>query len=325
MKPMQAFWIFVLTSVLSASALAATAGEHLLLKNDLVLRDLAFDGSVWRTVRFARADGTDAVATDSDEFHVLNLDDSEVTLNDFIADGEPARERSSGEELITISYKPGDDRKLPVNAPQRITMRYSLRANEPCLRKTITLLMRQDQAIDRLEVERFSINQPAARGGRGEPVFVNNTWFFGVEFPAAHARHTDGNTPVADSGPYDLFGNHSRIDLERRDVDRHPRAGLIRLLHFPGQAKQSTSAGQWTITSKTAVAGVGKPGDSLELTFQDYLTTIRRPVRSFVHYNNWFDAEGKRLSSEKPGESLLPAVQAAPGTVRRQCRRHRAR
>src|SRR5439155_11988071 len=108
----------------------------------------------------------------------------------------------------------------------------------------------------------------ATRGGRGEPVFVNNLWFFGVEYPAAYSRHTDGNTPEAHSGSYDLFGNYSRIGLEGHDVDKHPRQGLIRLMHFPGYAR--SDGGEWTITSKTAVAGVGKPGDSIELAFEDY-------------------------------------------------------
>src|SRR5215218_1273502 len=155
--------------------------------------------------------------------------------------------------------------------------------------------MKEGQAIDRLEVERFSAESQASRGGRGEPVFVGNKWFFGVEYPAFYSRHTDGNTPVAYSGPYDRLGNYSFIDLEGHDIDPHPRPGLIRLMHFPGYAKKQ-SDGSWGIISKTAVSGVGRQGETVELAFLDYLNTIRRPVRSFIHYNNWYDREGKRLT-----------------------------
>jgi len=277
----------------ASSSQAAVEGNRLTVRNDQVLRELEYDGHVWRTVRFARADGSDALAVKSDEFDVRFLDDSEVTLDDYQAAGEPTT-TAGAQRQLTIHYAPRPGITLPAQAPKAVTIVYTL-GDEPYLRKTVTLEMKEGDAIDRLEVERFSTDAPEERGGRGEPVFVNKTWFFGAEYPAAYSRHTDGNTPKAGTGPYDKFGNYSFIDLQGRDIDAHPRPGLIRLMHFPGNAKRLNDS-TWGIVGKTAVAGVGRKGETMELAFLDYLNTIRRPVRSFLHYNNYMDKDGADLS-----------------------------
>jgi len=46
------------------------------------------------------------------------------------------------------------------------------------------------------------------------------------------------------------------------------------------------------------VIGVGKAGVSGELVFKDYLDSIKRPTRSFIHYNNWYSPDGKTLTPE---------------------------
>jgi hypothetical protein len=66
-------------------------------------------------------------------------------------------------------------------------------------------------------------------------------------------------------------------------------------MHFPGSARKLPD-GSWGIISKTAVSGVREPKLSMELSFYDYLATIRRPIRSFLHYNNWYDGTGKSLT-----------------------------
>src|SRR5690242_14367557 len=86
-------------------ATAAARGDHLVLKNRLVLRDFVFDGHVWRTDRFARADGSDSLATQSDEMEILNLDDSRVTLDDYVADGDVIieRDKAGEQQALTMS------------------------------------------------------------------------------------------------------------------------------------------------------------------------------------------------------------------------------
>src|SRR5690606_27351521 len=142
---------------------------------------------------------------------------------------------------------------------------------------------------------RFSVPGTAARGGRGEPVFVGDQWFFGLEYPAGHSRHTDGNSPEADQHHFELVGNYSFVDLEGHDLDTNPRPGLLRIFHFPGDAVAHESG--WRITSKSSVAGGGLEA-SAQFQFNQYLTAIQKPARTFTHYNNWFDPAGKSLKGD---------------------------
>ena len=43
---------------------------------------------------------------------------------------------------------------------------------------------------------------------------------------------------------------------------------------------------------------IGRPGQPIELAFADYLATVAKPARSFLHYNNWFDGAGKDLRGD---------------------------
>src|SRR5579884_1122087 len=68
-----------LAAILAAAgvARAANPGDVVTLHNAFISRELTFDGHVWRTTRFARADNTDAVPVQSDEFHILFPDNTE--------------------------------------------------------------------------------------------------------------------------------------------------------------------------------------------------------------------------------------------------------
>lgn len=285
-----------------ALCLAAPAATTIALDNGLVRRELAFDGQVWRTVAFARSSGADRLAVRSDELHVLLFDDATLTLDDFVALEAPTMERDAREVAVVVRYRRRVGARYPASAPTGLTLRYFARPGEPYLRKRVVLDMPAEAEVDRLEVERFTTEAAAERGGRGEPVFLGERWFVGVEYPAAHARHTDGNTPRAGGRRYDEVGNYSHIALDGRDVERPGRPGLVRLMHFPGRARQGED-GSWTIAGKTAVAGVGG-GAPMELVFGDYLDTIRRRPRSFLNYNNWFDREAKALKNGRMVEVL---------------------
>ena len=199
-----------LAMVLVMSGAAAAAKEtQLSLRNDHVLRELRFDGKVWRTTRLARGDGTDEIRVQSDEFHIRFMDDAFLTLDHYQAVGKPMVSKGMVQS-ITIMYKPRQGLKLPDQAPREITIVYTL-ANEPDLRKTVTLHMKKGQAIYRSEVERFTTTARQSRGGRGEPVYLNDKWFVGAEFPACYTRHTDGNTPKAYSGKFDKKVRFSQL------------------------------------------------------------------------------------------------------------------
>jgi len=166
--------------------------------------------------------------------------------------------------------------------------------DEPYLRKQVILDTEPGRAVDRLQVERFTCRSDMRRGGRGEPVFLDDIWFAGLEYPASYIRFGK-NFEYRD---YKLR-NPSKIDLRGRDAELGDTPdGLVTMAHFPGYARTDGSAGA-SIKSKTSVFGTGKRGDTIELAFLDYLQTIRRGApRNYLHHNNWYDLSGKNLSVE---------------------------
>ncbi|WP_035615885.1 hypothetical protein [Haloferula sp. BvORR071] len=185
--------------------------------------------------------------------------------------------------------------KPPEGAPSTVTVSFKA-TGMSWIRKELLLEFPAAATVDRLEVERFTTEGKASRGGRGEPVFVGDRWFFGLEYPAGQSRHTDGNQPLPDAHRFEKVGNYSFVDLEGRDREAKPRAGLLRLFHFPGFAKEE--GGHYVIRSKSAVAGLIAAGDTVENCFGRYLASIAKPDRSFTHYNNWFDPAGKSLKGD---------------------------
>ena len=248
-------------AVFASTAVAAEpATDRIVLENSQVCRVLELDDGVWRTVRLARADGSDALEVRSQEFLIRLLDGSELTAADYRASGRPGVCKEHEEQVATVRYVPR--RELGPQAPTEIVVGYRL-ANEPYLRKCLQLTLSPGSAVDRLEVERFHTQEPCKQGGRGEPVFIGGSWFVGLEYPGSETEHADG---------------------------------LVTLAHFPGSAHLDENTGRWVIQSKVAVAGVGRRGDPIELAFSDYLDTIRRPSRILLHYNSWYDFRENELT-----------------------------
>ena len=232
-----------------------TRAEEIALENRSVRRVLAEQDGVWRTVQFARADGTDRLAVESDEFLIRLMDGTEQTAADYRSVGRPEERVAEGVRTLTIRYAP---RTAGGGGVANVEVEYRL-ADEPYLRKSIRLTFAGDApnaAVDRLEIERFRTDTPGARGGRGEPVFLGAAWFAGLEYPG------------------------SETGIEKRQVT---------LAHFPGSARRAAAGDAAVVQGKTAVVGTGVKGDPLELAFGDYLQTIRRPSRVMLHYNSWYD------------------------------------
>lgn len=237
---------------------AAGAGDSIVLENGSVRRVLQKDHDTWRTASVSRADGSDLLKFVSDEFCIRLMDGKELTVADFKA-AAPAVTKDGATQRVMIEYTPA--KELPAGAPKSVVVEYTL-SGEPYLRKSLTLIMPENGAVDRLDVERFKVEQPCTRGGRGEPVFIGETWFTGLEYPGAQTSCEEG---------------------------------LVKLAHFPGLSRKQAD-GSWTIRSHASVLGVGAKEDPLELAFSDYVDTIRRPSRNLLHYNSWYDLQGKKIT-----------------------------
>lgn len=274
--------------------------QQIVLKNEFVERVLQFDGQVWRSTRFSNIKGDKSLIVKSDEVNILPLNSNKTYgIGDFKVNGKPSVYKNGDTSFISFNYQPLSAIKGKEGVPDKMIIKYFLLKSEPYIRKIITLNYSKPATVDRLEAERFITTKSATGGGRGEPVFVNKEWFFGLEYPAVYTRHTNGNTPKNYGRGYDTIGNYSRIDLEGRDIEPKSQNGLIRLMHFPGHAKQSNSG--FNIISKTAVAGVAEQNETTQVAFMKYVATIWKAPRSFLHFNNWFEPEAKDLK----GDGLL--------------------
>lgn len=270
--------------------------QELVIRNDQIQRVLSFDGQVWRTVRFADASGKITLSTRSDEFHILPMQANEgFTISDFMADGQPVSSRSADTSFVRIAYRPKPVIAGKPAVPAKLLVTYFAIQGQPHIRKILVLEYPRPTTVDRLEVERFTVKSPATGGGRGEPVFIGDKWFTGLEYPGGYSRHTDGNTPADYARHYEKVGNYSFINLEGRDNEPAAQAGLVRLMHFPGYAAAYDSV-RFSIQSKTAVCGFAGAGSSVRQAFMQYLSTVWKAPRSFLHYNNWFEPRAKDLS-----------------------------
>ncbi|WP_183576523.1 hypothetical protein HDF18_21540 [Mucilaginibacter sp. X5P1] len=271
--------------------------QQIILKNDLVQRTLAFDGKVWRTVRFSNVKGDKTLNVKSEEVNILPMNsDKTYSISDFQVVGKPATFTRRDTDFLSIRYIPIVEVKELDAVPDSIRINYFVVNGQPFMRKNISLFYNKEATVDRLETERFTVDEPATGGGRGEPVFVNDQWFFGLEYPAGYTRHTDGNTPKADGRYYEKVGNYSYVNLEGRDIEPNGQKGMIRLMHFPGYAVLNNN--NYRIISKTAVAGVALADESGHEAFMRYIATLWKAPRSFLHFNNWFEPQAKDLSGD---------------------------
>lgn len=275
--------------------------QQLTIQNNRMQRILSFDGEVWRTTGFASKDKHIYLPVKSDEVNILPMDSAEgLSIRDFQTIGQPKIFTKNDSSFLIIRYKPLSIVKQNPVAPQQMIVTYYTAESDDFIRKKISLIYERPATVDRLETERFIIKGKETGGGRGQPVFVNDQWFFGLEYPAGYSRCTDGNMPHSYTRHFEKVGNYSFIDLQGRDAEPDAAPGMLRLMHFPGYAKQ-TANGNYTIESKIAVEGFAAGRQSITQAFMQYLSTIWKVPRSFLHYNNWFDADAKDLS----GDALL--------------------
>ena len=287
----------ILIAILLCASMMAPA-QNLIIKNDKIQRVLSYDGSVWRTTKFTDQAGRITMNVKSEEFHILPMGSTQgFSIGDFTISDKPKSYTSGDTSFLQIGYVPKPGIKGKPAVPSKVNIIYFAIKGQSHLRKTITLQFSEPATVDRLEVERFTVSESARGGGRGEPVFIGNQWFTGLEYPAGYTRHSNGNLPVDYTRHYEKVGNYSFIDLEGRDIEPLGTPGMIRLMHFPGFAVSADSL-HFTIKSKTSVFGFAGKNASVESAFMQYLATVWKSPRSFLHYNNWFEPKAKDLKGD---------------------------
>jgi hypothetical protein len=221
----------LLRLVLLACPSLAFAAD-LVLVGDRWERHLSWRGDTLVTTAFVDPESRRTIAVDSDEFGLRLPDGTLLTARDFAVN-----RASLGRQPGVITYERRADRSYPATAPLRVTVTYQAQPNlnprlSGRLTKSVTVTLPSPVLLATLEVERFRTSARAQRGGRGEPVVLNDAWILLPQIPTMLTRHTDGNTPAAYAHRFEKVGNHSFVDFEGGDLEPHAPAGLVRCLHF---------------------------------------------------------------------------------------------
>ncbi|MEA3402356.1 MAG: hypothetical protein U9R79_14055 [Armatimonadota bacterium] len=139
------------------------------------------------------------------------------------------------------------------------TLTYWLTGDQPYLRKQVTLTGDAGVLVDELRLLDGTIEAPVAGGGRGLPLWIGQSWWLGVEYPLGYAEVTEDG---------------------------------VRLKHFPGRDLAEP------LQSKAMVIGVAPPGRSARTGFAEYVRAIKRPSRSHLQYNSWYDLRRDEMTPE---------------------------
>ena len=241
------------------------------------------------TVALVSADGKERLDVDSDEFLIRMSDGRTYTARDFV--GQP--EENSN---LFIRYRRKAGVKYPVDAPLSVLMDKESHS--------LIAYFSHEPKVESVETDRFRVKQPATRGGRGEPVVIDGRWILLPYNPTTLTRHTDGNTPAAYSHRFEKVGNHSFVDFEGADIGK-AESGLIRAINFTVASPYRScfpiqQDAKWEVSVNGGKLLLVDIGETAEMAVLDQAP---RGVRSFTHYNNWFDGAAKNV-----GGDTLPRI-----------------
>jgi hypothetical protein len=293
------------------------AETYELRNGDLIRRFELKDGR-FRTLGWTDQATGRTLDVDSDEFAIRLSDGTVLTADDYEAKVDfhpPTREKDTAfahdaHYFGHVSFTLRQGRTKSLLAPSEVTELFYAEFNEPsnparsAIYKQLLIEWKTDtgtheaKSKSTVDCERFRTKSKASRGGRGEPIVLDDAWIVLPHDPTTLTRHTDGNQPAAYSHRFEKVGNHSFVDFEQADIETRPQPGLVRCLSFPSYHGQSAPNIR---TSSVGVFAVPR-GFTPEQAVIDYSRT-KSTSRSYTHYNNWFDPAGKNLKGDN-----LPAI-----------------
>ncbi len=204
------------------------------------------------------------ILLESAEFSLTVNETQVVTAADFILQNKEVQNLDRGAKRLILKLV---CEKLGIE----VQLRHEVAPGAALMRKVLAVraVGPQKPLLNRIEVERFFTAAPCALGGLGQPVFIADSVFTGLEYPAAHNEVRDN----AQAKPPALRFS-------------------VALRHLPGKVLTPVY-----LESKPAVLGVTREG-AVERGFAEYLARIRIPPRTHVHYNSWYDIRQDKMSTE---------------------------
>ncbi len=232
--------------------------------NTALERSFSLAGGTARTTAIRNKLAKKEFPVESAEFK-LRINETELLdAGDFTLQGSQVQNLDGGAKRLVLTL-----------ACQRlgleVQLRHEVAPGTPWMRKTVAVraVGPSKTLLNRIEVEQFSTDAACKLGGLGQPVFIADSVFTGLEYPAAHNQATKTGPAKA---PASRFS--------------------VALGHLPGRVLTPAF-----LESKSAVLGVAREG-AIERGFADYLAKIRIPPRTHVHYNSWYDIRQDKMSTE---------------------------
>lgn len=245
-------------------AYARIQGDQVEIGNAALERIISLAGGTVRTTAIRNKLANQEIRLDSAEFN-LRINETELLkTDDFRLKKSGIQDLDGGAKRLVLTL-------LCPRLGLETQLRYEVAPNTPWMRKTLAVraLGGSKPLLNRIEVEAFATDAACTLGGLGQPVFLADSAFTGLEYPAAHNQAT-----------------------ERKQAKAPALRFSVALGHLPG--KVLTPA---FLESKPAVLGVAKQ-HAVERGFAEYLAKIRIPPRTHVHYNSWYDVRQDKMSTE---------------------------
>ena len=221
-------------------------GTRIALGNECIERTIDLAGGRLRTVLLANKLAGSTLTLRSEEFRLLTAEGCALNNESLDVEGWLEDVLPSGARRLTVRLGPG-------SAACAGRVEYWLAPGEFFLRKRVILTaLGGPVQVESLDVERFTCRAAAGLGGRGQPLFLDDTYFLGLEYPGGFNALTDG---------------------------------VIALRHYPSSVP---SGGE--LISKTAVLGAA-PAEQAHSWFARYVARIRRRAPSFVSFNSGGDVQ----------------------------------
>ena len=152
-----------------------------------------------------------------------------------------------------------------LNCEVRLT--FSVKDNEPWIRRKISLksLSKRKLAIDACDQINWKNCGETELGGKGQPVFINKSWFVGLEHP--YSRGIQNN-------------------------------GEVILRQFPGN-----KIGEKLFDLQTMVLGAA-PAGKIRTVMNEYVKSIRRPIKSVSLFNTWCHMREDELNEKNINKTV---------------------
>ena len=155
---------------------ASATDTSIVLSTGIISRALDIQDGVVHTTRIHnQVTGDELAVHDAQEFEIRLWEGPCLCTEDYRLAERKATQDDSGQR-VTLTLRPQDA------SHPRIVIELDAQAGQHFIRKRLRVT--GDAVVDSIAVEKLGIRAAAEVGGFGQPVFLDDRWFAGLEYPA---------------------------------------------------------------------------------------------------------------------------------------------